>query len=310
MNKAVLAALLIYGIGLPSAPALANGLEALDAYACGIEPTATSDPSNDQDPLSFDGGNDFHDAYGMVKMKIYYRHPAGYSNVEHCGATVVNSSWLVTAAHCLDQSTQATAQPGQPPNKKWDRLVVFAGQDTLDTPGILTRKPWTAVCHAGFGYRRLMNDIALIKLDRPLPESQDTDWFPLDDYRRPSTREGSIVTVLGWPVTGIDAGEPTLQITSHPVIAVNWPGYITGKANGLEGPCRGESGGPVMGMKDGYSQVAGVLSGIEPKTEDASGEPCMKPDYEFYYTPIAGYRDWIDAVIAHCDQTPWECEVQ
>ena len=90
---------------------------------------------------------------------------------------------------------------------------------------------------------------------------------------------------------------------------MEWPGYITvtSPRGHAEGVCRGESGGPLMGYSNGRPSLAGVLSGIETGTENSDGEPCMRGGYEMYFTPIAAYRKWIDAVRNVCDHNPDSC---
>ncbi len=306
MRKIYLAALSPLFCGLVSPSALASGLDELNAYVCGAEPVPTQYHSSGTRLRPPSEVPRFHDLYGMSKLKMVYDH-GDFTETEHCGAMALNSRWLVTAAHCLDSSYDSFVDLKKPPEKRWNRIDIFAGQDVIDDPNVLKRTALSAVCHAGYSYSYLANDIALIRLNEPLPEDPEWDWFPLDEYRRPSVVKKGLATLLGWPITGVDAGHPTLTVTYHQVEKVEWPGYITAIAMGLEGPCRGESGGPMFGIADGIWHVAGVLAGIEKNTEDASGEPCMKEGYELYYTPIAAYREWIDTVIGHCDENPWDC---
>lgn len=233
----------------------------------------------------------------MVKLQMRYEIGGGQVMTEHCGGTVISSRWIVTAAHCLSPAD----------GSKWDRIDIVTGDRDLESKGAIRRTAHNAIVHAGFDYASLTNDIALIRLKEPLP--REVKPATLDSYRRPSVSNGGIATAAGWPVTGSDAGLTQLQTTPLAVTNVKWPGYITvTSARGTaEGVCQGESGGPLMGSRNGKPTLAGVLSGIEPGTQDSSGEPCMKGGYEMYFTPVAAYRNWIDSVQTFCDHNPGEC---
>lgn len=287
-----------------SSAAGAADLSAANAFACGA-PHKFQHTSSTTTGSRYKRGESVRHAQGvnpqfgaMVKLKMVYDH-GDFSETEHCGGTVIGSRWVVTAAHCV--------QAAEGDDSKWDRIEITAGDKSLKGTSTISRVATDVVCHAGFDYSYLSNDIALIRLDEPLP----AEIVPatMDSYRRPSVSAGGIAEVAGWPVTGSKAGQTTLQALALSVKKVEWPGYITvtSPSGRLEGVCRGESGGPIVGMANGVRQLAGVLSGIEMGTENSAGEPCMRAGYEMYYTPIAAYRNWIDEVQNICDASPDAC---
>lgn len=290
--------------GLTTSMAEAADLSAANAFACGA-PSKFQHVASTTTGARYTRGQSVQHAKGvnpqfqsMVKLKMVYDH-GDFSETEHCGGTVIGSRWVVTAAHCV--------QGAEGDDSKWDRIEITAGDQSLVGTSTISRVATDVVCHSGFDYSYLSNDIALIRLDEPLP----AEIVPasMDGYRRPSVTAGGIAEVAGWPVTGSKAGQKTLQALALSVKKVEWPGYITvtSPSGRLEGVCRGESGGPIVGMANGVRQLAGVLSGIEMGTENSAGEPCMRAGYEMYYTPIAAYRNWIDEVRNICDSSPDTC---
>jgi len=202
---------------------------------------------------------------------------------------------IVTAAHCVAADSS------------WDRVEVIAGSSDLDSERAIRRVSRNAVCHSGFEFDGLKDDVALIKLDQPLPGHIPP--AQIDQQNATSARRGASGLVAGWPVTGLDAGERSLNKTQVRLTDVQVPGYITAvsQSGGPDGVCRGESGGPLLTYGNYGLQLAGVLSGIQPGTQNGQGEECVLSGYEMYFTPIAAFRGWMDNVRRLCSINPSLC---
>jgi secreted trypsin-like serine protease len=265
-------------------------LASSDAFFCGANPSAFSSKVSRGSHI-FNPQNLDHQLPSTVKLRMVYEYETHYE-IDHCGGTVIDSQWIVTAAHCVS-----------PPGDKWDRIEVIAGDTNLDGSEVVHRVTKQAICHSGFEYKGLKDDIALIRLDEPLPK----EIVPalLDEHLNTSAVEKNIAIVAGWPVTGRHAGKRELNKTYVSMPDVTVPGYITAVTaeNINEGVCQGESGGPIMAhVPDTVVglQLAGVLSGTQPGIKNSKGEGCMLDGYEMYFTPIAPFREWIDNVRNIC----------
>lgn len=291
----------IAATALVSTGVVAADLSDIRAVSCGTDPAKSSQVAmrtgavykmGHRARLAENADSQFS---AMIKLKMVYQHD-GYAEIEHCGGTVIDSRHIVTAAHCVKAKDGA----------QWDRIELVTGDVSLDSTKVIRRTAYEAVCHAGHD-SYLSDDIAIVKLRQPLP--REIVPARIDDHRRPSVTPGTVALAAGWPVTGAKAGQKTLSKVPLAITDVEWPGFITvtSPSGGIEGVCQGESGGPLMSLQGGRQSIAGVLSGIEPGTNDASGEPCMKAGYAMYFTPIAAYRDWIEDVVHLCAHHPDAC---
>lgn len=291
----------VIAIALASGQAVAGGLADINAVSCGTDPAKSTRVGKSTGAIyeinnpTIHAQNADNEFPAMIKLKMIYQHD-GYAEIEHCGGTVIDSRHVITAAHCVK------AKDGL----QWDRIELITGDYSLESDKVIKRTAHQAICHAGHD-QYLANDIAVIKLDQPLPK--EIVPAKIDDFRRPTVSPGGIAVAAGWPVTGAKAGQTSLQKVPLSVTDVEWPGFITvtSPTGNVEGVCQGESGGPLLSTVNGRPSIAGVLSGIEPGTNDASGEPCMKAGYDMYYTPIAAYREWIENVLDLCSNHPDSC---
>jgi len=266
-------------------------IEVVSAYA--PQTTSISSPTGRVaglgQPASYGRGALEPDFKGMVKLSMHYEIGGGKILTEHCGGSVINSRWIVTAAHCIRPED----------GSRWNRIDISAGDRDLDGIGTIRRRAHEAIIHSGFDFPTLTNDIALIRLKEPLPRRA----------AKPSVQAGQILRTAGWPITGMRAGQRRLQTTDVSVTNAAYHGYITvSSARGdVEGVCQGESGGPLISNTAIGAELVGVLSGIEPHTQNSNGEPCMVGGYEMYFTPIASHLPWIDRVVEACGTQPELC---
>ncbi|XP_054714328.1 trypsin-1-like [Uloborus diversus] len=199
-----------------------------------------------------------------------------------CGATILNERWLVTAAHCVDGRSK----------RSFDIVV---GVNNLNEKNITRFLIDRIVVHEKFDLRTFMNDIALIRVQTPIPLRGDVTGVCLPS---PGQNTKGFVTVSGWGAT-TDGGKGSsiLQAVEIPLVpqeicqAVYGPeGFskeamlCAGVPQGGTDSCQGDSGGPLIQQERGRAVLVGVVSW---------GIGCALPGLPGVYTRVSNYIPWI-----------------
>ncbi|MEL6566894.1 MAG: TIR domain-containing protein [Pseudomonadota bacterium] len=232
---------------------------------------------------------------GIAKLEPFRQIRVG-TYKGHCSATRIDEFWFVTAAHCLDDT--------------YDGAILNFGDDDLEGVHLRTAPVEIAICHRGYtGGARPENDLALVRVPaearRALLNVAVAEYDAPDRALVPSNYPTA--DIAGWGTIGGFGGVLDSRLHEYTMdLGATGPArteLLT--PEGRQGPCVGDSGGPVYIRElDGRQKMIGVLAHI---TNDSGRRPCEAP-YSSFVTSISGYRDWIGSAISFCDANPARCK--
>ncbi|CAL1686768.1 unnamed protein product [Lasius platythorax] len=209
-----------------------------------------------------------------------------YRGQFYCGGTVINSRYVLTAAHCIDRFDAS---------KLTVRILEHDWNSTSEskTQDFQVEK---TIKHSGYSTTNYNNDIALIKLKGSIKFQGPMRPVCLPEQGKTFAGEKGIVT--GWGATkGGGSISPSLQEVDVPILsntecrATKYPSrkitdnmLCAGYKQGGKDSCQGDSGGPLHVEKNGVHQMVGVVSW---------GEGCAQPGYPGVYCRVNRFLTWI-----------------
>ncbi|XP_065106434.1 chymotrypsin-like elastase family member 2A [Paramisgurnus dabryanus] len=206
----------------------------------------------------------------------------------YCGGSIIDTNWVMTAAHCISSSRT---------------YRVFVGKHNLteDEPGSKAISPEKIIVHEKWIpiFVFLGNDIALIKLSEPLTlsDSVQLGCIPPAGTVLPNNYT---CYVTGWGSLSTEGPlSDTLQQALMPIVdhktctQPDWWGSFVKKSmvcsggDGIVSACYGDSGGPLNCKNaNGIWEVHGI-------TSFGSGMGCNTLKKPTVFTRVSAFSKWI-----------------
>ncbi|KAG7174978.1 Proclotting enzyme-like 8 [Homarus americanus] len=214
----------------------------------------------------------------------------GQGTVEFlCGGALVTNQHVVTAAHCV--------------RNRNDLKLVRLGEHDLNRTDEAVHEDFdimSRTIHADFNPVSFANDIAILKLDRPvtfrdaiqpvclpLPERFDKDDLVrsfgfIAGWGSVSFNNVSSSVLLHVMIPIISQEECSQKYSAFRQISIDETTICAGV--GGQDACQGDSGGPMVMYWKSQMYIVGVVS---------FGFRCAEPNFPGVYTRVSMYNDWI-----------------
>ena len=226
--------------------------------------------------------------YGLLPGKWPWQASQQRGYEHSCGASILNSYWLLTAAHCVDSGGTSSYNIVIGMH---DRYYMSQGNPVRHSISRIIRHP----SYANDGRRGFPNDIALIQVTQRM--NLNGRYAKAIQMANSGQKfEGSSCYITGWGLTSMPGERANiLQEAPAKVFSNSYCTQYFGSSAihefhicignpGVSAACSSDSGGPLACKVGNTWTLAGVTSW---------GVSSCSPNYPDIYTRVSYYRDWI-----------------
>ncbi|XP_031559484.1 plasminogen-like isoform X2 [Actinia tenebrosa] len=215
-----------------------------------------------------------------------------------CGATLIKSSWVVTAAHCFSEFSSTNPSDWEVRLGEHSFLTVESHEKRLKVVEIRVHPNYIAgnLTHPG-DY-----DVALVRIHRSLKLGRTVNSICLPDNFK-FFKPGMRCAIAGWGKTSWNGSvSPVLRTAWVDLVSrtvcnadISYGGKISKrfvcagfKEGGIDA-CAYDSGGPLMcSLESGRWILAGIISW---------GEKCALPHKYGVYSNVSHFVPWISSIL-------------
>lgn len=237
-------------------------------------------PLEKKSSLKIVGGTQAPTGYWGWQVVIYYD---GFFT---CGGSLINSQWILTAAHCVS---------GKLSNPSKFTLGLGVSDRSVPDNWSVFKNGVKIIMHENYSPETMENDIALIKLDSPVEYS---DYIvpvciPVDSSSYANLE--AIATGFGLTSENGQTSRYLLQVNLKWLTdeicekkantgSANFKNVCicAGETGGNKDTCQGDSGGPLVVLENSKYMLGGITSW---------GEGCMNGGV---YARVSYYYSWIN----------------